>query len=106
MRLYIVRGSPHPEIAAHILAEVVAYPTDDGGWAPVDALGRDDARVATRAELLATPEGRRALRAWEVGDDSAFETETRMIDVEAAALEVIDHELYRALGRDAFHEDD
>jgi hypothetical protein len=36
----------------------------------------DDRNLQSRDELLATDEGRRALSAWESGEDSAFEEAT------------------------------
>jgi hypothetical protein len=76
MRWYAVagtdpgEGSPGP----YIVAEVVAEMAGDGTFtARESTVLSDDRNLLSRPELLATEEGRRALAAWESGDDAAYE---------------------------------
>jgi hypothetical protein len=86
MRWYVLEHSQEPDIPAHIVAEVVAEMAEDGASmlreSPVLC---DDRTLASRDELLTTDEGRRALTAWESGEDFAFEEATRRLIASAIA---------------------
>lgn len=62
-----------------ILAEVVRTFGEDVAISVASSLAGARTRILTRAELLSTPEGRRALGRWEQQDDDAFDDETRLL---------------------------
>jgi len=67
-------------------AEVVAELGDDGtSMLRESPVLCDDRTLLSRDELLTTDEGRRALGAWESGEDSAFEEATRRLIATAIA---------------------
>lgn len=80
MRWYVLENPQEVDIPAHIVAEVVAEVAEDGistlRESPVLC---DDRTLVSRDELLTNDEGRRALAAWESGEDSAFEEATRRL---------------------------
>ena len=86
MRWYVLENPQEADIPTHIVAEVVAEVGEDGTStlreSPVLC---DDRTLLSRDELLTTDEGRRALGAWESGEDSAFEEATRRLIATAIA---------------------
>lgn len=86
MRWYVLESSQEADIPAHIVAEVVAEIAEDGSSMLRDSpVLCDDRTLMSRDELLAMDEGRRALTAWESGEDSAFEEATRRLIAAAIA---------------------
>lgn len=80
MRLYVLCFSDYVEIEAHIVAEVVHDAVDKNLHTTLaDSLAGDRSLIMSRAELLAHPAGRSALRAWERRDDSVFDEESDCI---------------------------
>jgi hypothetical protein len=94
MRWYVLKNSQEADIPPHIVAEVVAEIGEDGtsGLRESPVLC-DDRSLLSRHELLTTEEGRRALGAWESGEDSAFEEATRRL-IAAAIAEDEDERLF------------
>jgi hypothetical protein len=86
MRWYVLEDSHEPGIPAYVVAEVVAEMAEDETFtlreSPVLC---DDRNLVSRDELLASDEGRRALVAWESGEDSAFEEAARRLFATAIA---------------------
>jgi hypothetical protein len=84
MRLYVLCYSDHSGIEPHIVAEVVHDALDkDLHTTLADSIAGDRAIIMNRAELLAEPAGRAALRAWQQKDDSEFDEESDSIRDEA-----------------------
>jgi len=86
VRWYVLENSHESDIPAHVLAEVVAEIDDDGTTMLRDSpVLCGDRNLLSRDELLASDEGRRALIAWESGEDSAFEEAARRLLATAIA---------------------
>jgi len=95
MRYYVLFESDLPDVGPYILAEVVRDHTDtDRELSLAATLAGSRAVVATRLELLRSPEGRIALELWEARDDTAFELENELLTHayrgEGARLRVVD----------------
>jgi len=86
VRWYVLENSHEPDIPAYLVAEVVAEIDDDGTTMLRDSpVLCGDRNLLSRDELLASDEGRRALIAWESGEDSAFEEAARRLLATAIA---------------------
>jgi hypothetical protein len=86
MRWYVLENSQEADIPAHIVAEVVAEVGEDGTSSLRESpVLCDDRTLVSRDELLTTDEGRRALEAWESGEDAVFEEATRRLIATAIA---------------------
>jgi len=93
VRYYVLCVSDFPDIPAYVIAEVVRDPldADDRETSLAAGLVGERALIVTRHELMETPEGRRALDAWDVGDDSTFNLENRHIRATVDVNENVRH---------------
>ena len=78
MRYYVLTDSEHDDVVPHIVAEVVRDRVDGKAAAMICALTTDRTIVLTREELLAHALGVEVLKAWDSGDDGAYDRASNM----------------------------
>jgi hypothetical protein len=96
MRYFVLCESGESEVDAYIVAEVVRDGPEARRELSLAAnIAGAHAEIVTRAELIRTIEGRRALEAWDARDDSAYDRHTEIL---AGTYESPDGVAFRVVG--------